>query len=79
MKFTVTFKSPDGVSDSIRRAANESVECPSVVHDDCTCEYDIEEVEDKLKAFIGPWVEFGEYLDVEFDTEAGTATVLKRS
>lgn len=33
---------------------------------------------EEAKAFAGQWVEYGECVDVEFDTEDGTATVLKR-
>jgi hypothetical protein len=74
MKFTITFKDPDGVGNSLKRVLDDSVAGIA----------DLEEREaareiraDKLETFLKPWVEFSEYLTVEFDTEAGTATVRK--
>lgn len=77
MKFTITFKSPDAVYDSIYAAASESVE--GMDFEDPDEELDIVSMrEAKLTEFVKPWIEYGEYLTVEFDTEAGTAEVVKR-
>ncbi len=32
---------------------------------------------DMLRDFAGRWMSYGEYITVEFDTEAGTATVIE--
>ena len=76
MKITITFKDPDGVSDSIAAAARESVAAyaPGLEKDE------IDEVigrrEEKLTDALSRWIEYGEYVRIEFDTEAKTATVL---
>lgn len=33
---------------------------------------------EKARTAASKWIEWGEYIDVEFDTDAGTATVVKR-
>jgi len=33
---------------------------------------------EKAKEFAEKWIEYGEYIDIEFDTAKGTATVVKR-
>jgi hypothetical protein len=76
MKFHVTMKDPDGPYDSIRLAATESVKAMKGLSD--------EEKEDlaesrvlELQEFAGQWIKYGEYANIEFDTEKGTATLLK--
>lgn len=75
MKFVITMKNPDSFEDSIRRAAEESVE---------ELELDINEkreLEDEkyeeLKNIASRWVEYDEYIRIEIDTDKGTATVLE--
>jgi hypothetical protein len=76
MKFTVTMKDPDGLDTSIDDA----------IQDD---ESLLEMAKDEQKAVIGArkqrmrdvckrWFEYGEYIRIEIDVEAGTATVLDR-
>lgn len=76
MKFTVTMKDPDGLDTSIDDA----------IQDD---ESLLEMAKDEQKAVIGArkqrmrdvckrWFEYGEYIRIEIDMEAGTATVLDR-
>jgi len=74
MKFTITFKDPDGVYDSIRNAASCSADDIDGISDE---ERDkIRELrEEKMTEFIKRWVECEEYVRVEFDTEASTAMV----
>lgn len=70
MKFTIQFKDPDGVYDSLQRAAMASIPPGlSKKETDVIAEY---------RRAIRPWVEFGECVRIEFDTEAKTATVLKK-
>ncbi len=72
MKITLNFKTPD-VMDQLEPLYeksnngnyNEIVECP---HND--------EI-DKLKSFIKEFVKFGEYIEVEFDSELKTVKILK--
>lgn len=37
-----------------------------------------QEEKDKAEALLRPYARYGEYLDVEIDTEAGTVTLLRR-
>lgn len=74
MKIRITLKDPDGVFDSIREASENSM-------DDCEgldqmereeiCEKRAEQISEKCKK----WIKFGEYVNIEIDTEAGTAIV----
>jgi len=74
MKFRITFKDPDGVGDSISDAVNCSLEISGLDEDEQELLRDPrrEKIENELKV----WIEYGEYLTVEFDTEFGTATVI---
>jgi hypothetical protein len=74
MKFTVTFKTPDALDYAIEDAANNDSGIEAIADD--------EEREDakfalkmELKMFAEKWVRYGEYINVEFDTDAGTASV----
>jgi len=79
-KFTVTFKTPDAVADAAVEAGNaEAAERMAGLGRPAE-----EGEQDELatywtkcfKEFAGKWVRYGEYVTIEFDTEAGTATVL---
>lgn len=75
MKFTITLKDPDGVGDCIRDAARASVAEVLGLSDEerkDLLESRMESIGDSIKK----WVEYDEYVVVEFDTDAGTATVL---
>jgi len=80
MKLQVTIKDPDALyeasRDSVRVELKKAVEIGALSQDEADeLEEDrINAITDKLK----PWVEWGEYYRIEFDTEAMTATVLKR-
>ena len=63
MKFKITIKAPDDFYDGIGEAIEESFKG--------TTFFNKEEA-------IKPWVEHGEYVTIEFDTVAKTATVLPR-
>jgi hypothetical protein len=76
MKFQITLKDPDGVFDGIDAAATESVAELAL-----SCEErDILRAhrQKALDAFVDQWVECGEYIDIEFDTEAKTARVVPK-
>lgn len=75
MKFVVTMKDPDGPIDSIDDAVKASLKATKLpVH-----EQDIlrEARAEELSTFTRQWLEYGEYVSLEFDTDAGTVTVLK--
>lgn len=76
MKFTVTFKDPDGPHECIEDAAKQSVESDGIKYED-EREAIAELRRDKLQKLCGKWFKYGEYIDVEIDTEAGTCTVLE--
>lgn len=63
MKFTITFKTPDAL-DSV---LNEQ--------DYCDAE-EQEEKSEKILSIASKFIKYGEYVNIEFDTDAGTATVV---
>lgn len=75
MKIRVTLKDPDTMHEAVEDAL-ERMPCPEGVEAD---EWDHmrETRGEKIKADISTrWMEYGEYLVVEFDTDAKTATVV---
>lgn len=76
MKFKVTMKDPDGVSDAIDEAVDEALKAVTGV-----TEEERESLRDvKRKTIVGivsKFFEFLEYLTVEIDTEAETCEVQK--
>lgn len=73
MKFVVTMKDPDGVDDSLKRAVNETR--PEGLTDDEWVDL-AESRRDKFFGVMAKWFEYGEYLRVEVDVDAGTIRVL---
>lgn len=75
MKFKVTMKDPDTLSDAIQDAVGESVGAMAGLNDE-----EHEAVAEKRREAVGnlcaKWFEYGEYLTVEIDTDAGTCTVV---
>ncbi len=74
MKVMITFKDPDGVYECVRDAVQESL--PDGLDDgeqEELLESRTEATFEKLKQ----WLKWKEYVTVEFDTEAGTAVVVK--
>lgn len=62
MKVSITFKTPGAIDDAIGEIED----------------YDGETAEQaKLREFLGQWIEYGEYVYIDFDTKAGTAVVQK--
>lgn len=75
MKIKVTLKDPDGFSESVQEAVEESLEQLEGIDEDekkALLETRLEKTWDKLEKFV----DCQEYVIIEFDTEAGTATVL---
>ena len=75
MKFKVTLKDPDGFYDGITDAVEESLG-GNTFFSERESEAAHEARRDVIKDGIGKWVEYGEYITIEFDTTAGTATVV---
>jgi len=76
MKFRVTLKDPDGPYECIQDAAKDMTKAIDGITDD-----ERKAIQEKraetLSKFAGRWMSYGEYITVEFDTEAETATVIK--
>jgi hypothetical protein len=75
-KFIVTFKTPDAVADCIQGTVARYA-----VHEAPPGEFDevaerVDELTKQLKNFAAKWVQYGELVHIEFDTDTGTATVL---
>lgn len=77
MKLKITFKDPDGVSESIRQAVTQEVEQIEGISEDEREELTDSRTNETTES-LAPWIEYGEYLCVEFDTMARTATVIKK-
>lgn len=76
MKFRVTMKDPDTLHDAITEAVK--VEVNQLLDDPDEREALQETREEKVREICKEWFEYDEYLTVEIDTEAGTATVVPR-
>lgn len=76
MKFRVTFKDPDVVGDAIERCVSADVATLglSKVEAEAVAELRAEKVRD----FVSTWVSYGEYITVEFDTDARTIVVVPK-
>jgi hypothetical protein len=75
MKFKITMKDPDGVYDSVTEAAKQSAAEAKGI-DETEREELQESRRETIDQDIRQWFKYGEYLTVEIDTEAKTATVL---
>ena len=77
MKIRVTLKDPDGFYDCVKEAIEDSLDELDGLTDvekENLLEHRLEKTWDKLEK----WVEYKEYIDIEFDTEAMTAVVVPR-
>ena len=75
MKFRVTLKDPDGFYDGITGAVEESLS-GNTFFSERESEAAHEARRYAIKDGIKKWVDYGEYITIEFDTTAGTATVV---
>lgn len=75
MKIRITFKDPDGVDFSVDRSIRQQLGELENLHSD-EREYLIEERREEAHEQLKRWIEFKEYLTVEFDLDKGTATVI---
>jgi len=75
MKIKITLKDPDGVYECIRQDVEshvESIEGLDAEEREELLESRTDSVNDKLSK----WIEYGEYVTVEFDAETGEAKVI---
>ena len=74
MKFCVTVKDPDSFIDALEEAVKESVAELELDHDErfAVVEERFEKAQEKMKK----WVQYSEYITVEFDLTAMTAVVV---
>jgi hypothetical protein len=68
VKFRVTLQDQDGLYDSVLKLLQEDEtvpdkECPGLL--------------ERLRYFAEAWIQNGEYVTIEFDTDAGTATLVQ--
>jgi len=77
MKLQITLKDPDGFYEAIREAAEKQVaEIKGISEDEA--ETLIENRHESIAEYLKRWVEYGEYITIEFDLENSTATVKKQ-
>ncbi len=77
MKFTITFKTPDVVTDTVYDQIKMKMYQEEEDISELTEEHyaEIEEQTDREKQKVAKWIKYGEYVTIEFDTDKGTATV----
>lgn len=75
MKFKVSMKDPDTLSDAIEEALARAIEGLAVTDEEERQAVAVVRRE-KVSALCAKWFEYGEYLTVEIDTDAGTCTVV---
>jgi hypothetical protein len=75
MKISITLKDPDAVYEAIQDHVRGSLKATGLT------EREIDKVTDGRESELGrslsKWVKHGEYVTVEFDTEANTATIIE--
>lgn len=77
MKLKVTFKDPDGVWDCTCDVVSKEVDAIEGVGFSERAAI-AESRHGKLMEQLGEWIDGGEYITIEFDTDAKTATVCKQ-
>lgn len=76
MKIRITMKDPDGPYNCAHEAVRASLRSIEGI-DDEEREVLLEERFSETMSKLKRWLDYGEYIRVEFDLEAGTATVLE--
>ena len=78
MKVRITMKDPDVLHDAVAEAVEADVKQVPGLTDQERDELAESRREKVRQRIVDRWMKWGEYLEVEFDTEAGTATVVER-
>lgn len=76
MKFRITMKSPDAYGDALNKAAEDIVANNGVLDDDIPDA--VEKEYEQLDELCSKWFTYSEYVTIEIDTEAKTATVVPK-
>lgn len=76
MKVKITMKNPDAVYDQVNEAVTESMDGERLSDDEREAVREIRA--ERAREKLGKWIEYGEYLTVEFDLDAMTARVVER-
>lgn len=76
MKIHITLKDPDGVYEAVNSAVKTQLATVKGIDEDEREELEESRIEG-LNEQLSKWIEYQEYIRLEFDTEAGTATVLE--
>lgn len=74
MKIKIQLKDPDGVYDAITDAVKDQLDKIEGITDD-ERETMQESRREGMNELLSKWIEYSEYITIEFDTEAGTAVV----
>lgn len=77
MLIRVTLKDPDGFYESVNDAVKESLDEIDGLVDEKKKLFEARL--EKVWTALEPWVEYQEYVTLEFDTDKGTAEVMKRT
>jgi hypothetical protein len=75
MKFQVTMKDPDVLSDAIADAAHKESRIQGLSEREAAAVQNVKI--DVMQTVAGEWFQYGEYLTVEVDTDAGTCVVVR--
>jgi hypothetical protein len=75
MIIRITLKDPNGIDDSIREAAKQSlVNVGELEHEEA--QYLLEARQKRISESLKPWIEYGEYVRLEIDLETKAAKVI---
>jgi len=75
MKFSVTFKDPDGPADCVDEAVRKEIAAMGLTGDEADAVFELRR--EKVSTQIAKWFDYGEYVTIDIDTDADTATVRK--
>lgn len=75
MKFKITLKDPDGISNAVRQAAEDSFSGLPLKPDELADAVDLRQ-RAIMEDFLSQWVKYDEYITIEFDPIAKTARVV---
>lgn len=76
MKVRVTLKDPDTMQDTVDRVVGKLPRPEGVTLEEW-CDVLEDRAKETRQAITRKWMEYSEYLTVEFDTDAGTAIVIE--
>lgn len=76
MKFRITIKDPDGISEGIQTAAISKAKSDAPNATAYVKAAIAQATHEELTEFVHGWLEYGDYAYIEFDTEAKTARLL---